>query len=78
MARDYYAEAAAIAEGAAGVGLHDLSVRLQDAIAEGFTATEICMRIRSVLMASDTALSFYPDLHARSEALINGIDEALG
>ena len=78
MARDYYAEATAIAESAASVGLHDLSRRLQDAIGEGFTSTDILMRIRSVLMASATSLSPYSDLHARSQALLNGIDEALG
>jgi hypothetical protein len=77
VARDYYAEATTIADGAARVGLDDLSERLRQAIDEGFTATEILMRIRSVLIDSRTDLSVYPDLETRSQSLIKGIDEAL-
>jgi hypothetical protein len=77
VARDYYAEATTIADGAARVGLGDLSERLRQAIEEGFTSSDILMRIRSVLIDSGTELSVYPDLATRSQSLINGIDEAL-
>lgn len=77
MAYPYYEEATAIAEGAAIVGLADLSERLRHTIVEGFTSTDILMRIRSVLVDSLPDLSAHPDLQSRSNALINRIDEAL-
>lgn len=77
MARDYYAEAAAIAEDAGRVGLGDLGDQLRQAIDEGFTSTEILMRVRSILVDSRTSLAEYPELQSRSQALIGGIAEAL-
>jgi hypothetical protein len=77
VARDYYAEATNIAEGASRVGLDDLNQRLRQAIDEGFTATDTLMRIRSALLDFRTSLADNPDLQSRSHALIRGIDEAL-
>jgi len=77
LARDYYAEATAIADGAARVALGDLSERLRQAIEEGFTSTDILMRIRSVLTDSLTNLSAHTDLETRAQSLIKGIDEVL-
>lgn len=77
MARDYYAEATAIAEDAARVGLGDLGDQLRRAIDEGFTSTEILMRVRSILVDSRTRLADYPELQYRSQALIRGIAQAL-
>lgn len=76
MARDYYAEAITIADDAARVGLDDLSEELRQAIREGFTSTEILMRIRWVLTNARAVLSVHPDLRSRSQALIGAIDEA--
>ena len=55
----------------------DLGDQLRQAIDEGFTSTEILMRVRSVLVDSRTSLAEYPELQSRSQALIGGIAEAL-
>lgn len=78
MARDYYADAHEIAERLAESGQHEWSERIEQVIAEGYTATEILMGIQfqlGELVGSDAELS--DDTRALAMDLRQSIQEAL-
>lgn len=81
MARDYYDEARKLAAGvrdSAGAQTEHAD-RIDEAIASGFTATEILMgvrfRVRELL--GDRRVSLPADLVASADELARAIDEAL-
>lgn len=78
MPRNYYADAHEIAERLAESGQHEWSERIEQVIAEGYTATEILMGIQfqlGELVSSDAALS--DDTRALAVDLRQSIQEAL-
>lgn len=78
MVRDYYADAHEIAKRLAESGQHEWSKRIDQVIAEGYTATEILMGIQfqlDELVGSDAELS--EGIRALAIHLRRSIQEAL-
>lgn len=77
-ARDYYAEAHELAGRLADEGFDDWAARFEEAIKEGFTATEILMALRwqaQQLQAAGLQLSAEAD--SRLKSLLAGLEGAL-
>lgn len=77
-ANDYYGEARRLSAAMRGEGFAENARALEDAIAAGFTSSEILMALRWHLARFLTAKpSGSPDLQRRAKALHRRIDAAL-
>ncbi len=77
-ARDYYEEAHQLARRLADEGLEDWARRIEEAIAGGFTATEILMALRwqsQQLQGSGLLLS--GEVKRQLDRFLTGLEEAL-
>lgn len=78
MARDYYADARALAELLRGEGFDDWAVRLNAAITASFSATEILMALRwQAQQLGAAGLPLSGATQSQLESLLAELDRAL-
>ena len=82
MARDYYEEARSLANEirVSAAALADWADKIEDVIANGYTASQILMGLRfqiQAMLADEQSIALSSPLSERAVELSNAIDEAL-